>query len=577
MRRLVPVALVMLVALSAAALSNARPANKVHRSQSFVVLYKQGVSAAEARAAVRAAGGRVVRENRKVGVATAHSSNPRFLTAASRSAAIEGVARDKRIGFVPRASRNGKGGAVDKFAFEKGDFNGEPAGSRVTPVAPPAAADPLASLQWDMRMIRATPDGSHAVEPGDRGVRVGIIDTGIDASHPDLAANFDRRLSRNFTTDIPVDSLGNEIDGPCADDPDGSCSDPADVDEAGHGTHVAGTVAAAANGIGVTGVAPKVTLVNLRAGQDSGFFFLQPSVDALTYAGDNGIDVVNMSYFIDPWLFNCTNHPADTPAEQLEQQTIITATERALAYAHRHGVTLIAAAGNEAVDYSKTVIDTTSPDFPLGTEKEREVPPSCSDLPSEGKNVIVTTALGPSERLSFYSSYGVGHADVSAPGGDSLDTTTGLANPQNRILSTYPAFVARTGDIELDEIPDVDPETGEPISNRLICERMADGSCTYYAYLQGTSMAAPHTTGVAAIIVSKFGKRDKRKGGLGLQPNTVERILTRTAREHACPTPNPTEFDQLCEGGLRYNGFYGFGIVDALSAATAGRSGHNNQ
>jgi hypothetical protein len=50
----------------------------------------------------------------------------------------------------------------------------------------------------------------------------------------------------------------------------------------------------------MAGVAPNVTLVNLRAGQDSGFFFLQASVDALTYAGDHGIDVANMSYFIDP-------------------------------------------------------------------------------------------------------------------------------------------------------------------------------------------------------------------------------------------------------------------------------------
>ena len=118
------------------------------------------------------------------------------------------------------------------------------------------------------------------------------------------------------------------------------------MDENGHGTHVAGTVAAAANGLGIAGVAPNVTLVNLRAGQDSGFFFLQPSVDALTYAGDHGIDVVNMSYFVDPWLFNCKANPADSPAEQLEQRTIIEAMQRALKYAHRHGVTLIAAAGN---------------------------------------------------------------------------------------------------------------------------------------------------------------------------------------------------------------------------------------
>ena len=64
-----------------------------------------------------------------------------------------------------------------------------------------------------------------------------MIDTGIDGSHPDIAPNFNRGLSRNWTTDKP------DIDGKCKQDPDKSCSDPADVDEDGHGTHVAGTIA----------------------------------------------------------------------------------------------------------------------------------------------------------------------------------------------------------------------------------------------------------------------------------------------------------------------------------------------
>jgi len=152
---------------------------------------------------------------------------------------------------------------------------------------------------------------------------IAILDTGVDGSHPDIRGNFNRSLSRNFTVDDPI------IDGPCADDPDGSCHDPNNVDEDGHGTHVAGTIASPINGRGIGGVAPDAEIVNLRAGQDSGFFFLQPSVDALTYAANHGIDVVNMSYYIDPWLYNCANNPADTPAQQQEQRTIIAATERA--------------------------------------------------------------------------------------------------------------------------------------------------------------------------------------------------------------------------------------------------------
>ncbi|MFC7640436.1 hypothetical protein ACFQX6_04950 [Streptosporangium lutulentum] len=69
-----------------------------------------------------------------------------------------------------------------------------------------------------------------------------------------------------------------------------------------------------------------------------------------------------MSYYIDPWLFNCTDNPADSAADRLEQVTIIKATQRALTYAHDRGVTLISAAGNGSTDYTRELTDASSPD-----------------------------------------------------------------------------------------------------------------------------------------------------------------------------------------------------------------------
>ena len=101
--------------------------------------------------------------------------------------------------------------------------------------------------------------------------------------------------------------------------------------------------------------------------------FLAPTLAALTYAGDIGVDVVNMSFYTDPWLFNCTKNPADSPAEQAEQSVIREATQRAINYARGHGVLPIAAMGNEATDLNSPTVDPTSPDFPPGIEKTRTI------------------------------------------------------------------------------------------------------------------------------------------------------------------------------------------------------------
>jgi subtilisin family serine protease len=433
-----------------------------------------------------------------------------------------------------------------------------------------------------MEQIGATVDGSYRYSQG-KGVRVGIIDTGVDGTHPDIAPNFDGAASRNFTVDIPADANGDPIDGPCEEEPDRSCTDPADVDEDGHGTHVASTIASPLNGLGIGGVAPQATIVNLRAGQDSGYFFLQPSIDALTYAGRNGIDVVNMSYYVDPWLFNCAAHPADTPEEQAEQRTIVTAMQRALDDAHRRGVTLVAAAGNGATDYTKVISDAGSPDFasePGEAPKVRDLldPATCTSMPSEGRHVISVSSTGPSGRKAYYSDYGNGYIDVAAPGGDAYDTPTGDLDRTQTILAAYPASLAvANGEVDAD---------GEPTVPYVVRNCDPGGTCAYYQYLQGTSMASPHAAGVAALIVGRWGFPDW-SGGRWLLPDLTGWLLSVSATATPCPTPptftytrNVPQADgtvavvttaHTCEGSAWRNGFYGVGLIDA-TAAVGGRS-----
>jgi subtilisin family serine protease len=277
--------------------------------------------------------------------------------------------------------------------------------------------EPFADKQWDMRMIDAAPSGSYRVSQGRSGVLVGIID-------------------------------------------------------------VAGLVAAGLNGLGTAGVAPKMTLVNIRGGQDAGFLFLQPVVDAIVYAGLVGIDVINLSFYIDPWLFNCLDNRADSPEAQAEQRTVRVATQRAISF---------------AVDLSPRPQPQEGRLLQLRDRADRPL----------GPRRLLPRLLRHRPVHAGGEHQPVDHADGPGRGGAEAD-------------------------------PD-DP---------FVLKDCKGSTCGYYQYLQGTSMAAPHATGVAALIVSTHGRRDPAHGGLTMSPGAVQRVLTRTAKQTPCPfrpcSPTPT-------------------------------------
>jgi subtilisin family serine protease len=454
------------------------PSVQAGKAETYIVLYTSSAVPANAASVIDKAGGTIAVSYDAIGVVIASSEVPSFRSALLKDRRVEGVSATS--GFAVRLS--------DEISFQ--EFSGPPPGD--LPNSPVSDSDPYSSLQWDMIQIHV-PE-AHLITGGSPSVVVGDIDTGVDYTHPDLAANIDFANSVSCVTGVPN-------------------QDPAAWnDDNGHGTHTAGTIAAAANGIGIVGVAPNVKLAAIKAGNADGYFFPEAVICAFMWAGDHELDVTNNSYYADPWLFNCRNDP--------QQRAIWKAEQRAIRYAMSQGVVVVAAEGNENMDLSQRNIDTTSPDYPSGSEQVREVTNACVVIPVEIPGVIGVTANGGFLQKSYYSSYGVGVADVVAPGGDRRFQVT---DPDTRgyVLSTYPGG---------------------------------------YALAQGTSMASPHVAGVAALIRSWFGK---------LPPGQVAAMIQQTANPQACP-PNPFEpspdWTATCVGGQSYNGFYGHGQVNAEMA-----------
>ena len=262
--------------------------------------------------------------------------------------------------------------------------------------------------QWALRKLQ--PEPAWEVAQGE-GVVVAVIDTGADLAHEDLAANLLR-------------DGGGAVVGYDFSDGD---ADPTDAD--GHGTHVAGTIAAVAgNGAGIAGVAPRARIMPVKIFPDA---YDSVAVQALAWAADQGADILNNSW----------GPRGRRPANP--------ALAEAVEYAHALGCIVVFAAGNADDDVSFYA-------------------------PANHPQVIAVASTDRLDRKSDFSNHGAG-VWVSAPGGDSA--AAGGTREHINVLSLRASGTDMAG----------------------------DGSCTVgrrYFRARGTSMAAPHVAGLAALVIS---------------------------------------------------------------------------
>lgn len=360
--------------------------------------------------AVRAARGSVVQSWPRIGVLVVRSTRADFATRLRPSAAnrITSVGPTRTVADrLPLRTRTG----VKTLAALDG-----------TTLAT-APTDPREREQWGLTTV-----GAPASARVGAGVTVAVVDSGIQPDHPDLRGRIDTARSVDCTDGGRPDATRLRWRNTTS----------------GHGTHVAGIIAAARNGIGVTGVAPGARVASVKVVDDDGFIYPEYAICGILRTADSGLRIANHSYYVDPWRFWCASDTAQAPARE--------AVRRAFAYAQRRGVLSVAAAGNDSTDLARKTTDAMSPNdsSPITRRLDR----SCLDLPAELPGVVTVSAADPNGSMAPYSNFGRGVIDVMAPG--------------TEILSTYPD--------------------------------------SQWAPLSGTSMASPHVAGVAAVLATKHPK-----------------------------------------------------------------------
>ncbi len=352
------------------------------------------------------------------------------------------------------------------------------------------------------------------------GATIAIVDSGIDPDHPDLVVDTER--SGNFSLD---DSIGTS-------------------DDSSHGTHCAGISAAngsraSEGGPYVVGVAPDAVLLDMKV-----FPFKSSAsiLSAVTTAVDNGADAINLSL-----------GPGSPVGPSVSQHLSVKSYRRVGEYARKNGAILIEAAGND-----DTNIDEFEPQITNAGKGSQSgwvtvsatgpysEAPSYMDAPKdldENGNPDYGTIL-PVHTPSDYTNYGPKSLDVSAPGGNAGYRGTLF----DGVMSTLSPKVDNYGFVR------IGPGGG---SAGLVGSGM-------YGTLHGTSMAAPHVTGLAALIMAEYpdAAPDQVKAHI---KNTAKHIDATYSNSNYF-TDEPTDRDDYDDGMLEdpYDSktFRGAGHID---------------